>query len=177
MAKLDLQAQLLHSSPRQDYRLIDSGDGRKLEGYGAYRFIRPEPQAMWKPAFDEAKWQADGEFIPASDEDGGGRWHLNTNVPDDGWPLQWEEVRFTARNTPFRHLGFFPDMDPVWRWLRGRLENGYNQHHEQQRALNLFGYTGLGTLAMAATGAEVVHVDASKKICCGSAGKCRNFGF
>lgn len=142
--------------PRADYSLLDSGDGRKLEQYGDYRFVRPEPQAMWAPASGD--WGAHGEFVPASDADGGGRWHFDRPVPDEGWPLQWEEVRFTAQCTPFRHLGFFPDMDPVWRWMRGRLTG-----LDEAIALNLFGYTGVGTLALSAAGAEMVHVDASKK--------------
>ncbi|UZK68161.1 class I SAM-dependent methyltransferase [Sphingomonas sp. S1-29] len=139
-----------------DYGLIDSGNGRKLERYGDYRFIRPEPQAMWAPS--DPVWEADGEFIPASDDEGGGRWHYNGPVPRDGWPLAWREVAFTAQNTPFRHLGFFPDMAPVWDWMRDRLEAV-----PDPEALNLFGYTGVGTLALAAAGARMVHVDASKK--------------
>jgi 23S rRNA (cytosine1962-C5)-methyltransferase len=139
-----------------DYGLIDSGAGRKLERYGDYRFIRPEPQAMWGPA--HADWTADAEFVPASDDDGGGRWYFERDVPVDGWPLSWREVSFTASCTPFRHLGFFPDMAPVWDWLRGRVEGVATPSF-----LNLFGYTGVGSLALAAAGAEVVHVDASKK--------------
>ncbi len=137
-----------------DYGLVDSGHGRKLERYGAYRFIRPEPQAMWAPA--AADWNAHGEFLPGSDEDGGGRWQFAKPVPKDGWELGWGEVRFRAQTTPFRHLGFFPDMAPQWAWMRDRLGDG-------AEAMNLFGYTGVGTLAMAATGARLVHVDASKK--------------
>lgn len=159
VAELVHQPILLIGEPREDYTLLDSGGGRKLERYGPYRFIRPEPQAMWEPAL--ADWSADGEFVPGSDEEGGGRWQLSSRVPTEGWPLQWEEVRFTALNTPFRHLGFFPDMDPVWRWLRGRLAAVPTDR--QASALNLFGYTGVGTLAMAAAGAQVTHVDASKK--------------
>ena len=147
---------VMASEPRADYALIDSGGGRKLERYGDYRFIRPEPQAMWAPA--HADWSADGEFVPASDDDGGGKWRLDPRVPEDGWPLEWQQVRFTAHCTPFRHLGYFPDMDPVWRWIVGQLDGVANP-----RVLNLFGYTGVGTLAFAAAGAEVVHVDASKK--------------
>ena len=158
MAELSRDALCLISEPRGDYRLLDSGAGRKLEQYGALRFIRPEAQALWSPATDD--WDADGEFVPASDEDGGGQWHLQPGVHGDGWPLEWEEVRFTARCTPFRHLGYFPDMDPVWRWLRSGLGSGLDGGAS---ALNLFGYTGVGTLAMAATGASLVHVDASKK--------------
>ncbi|MBU0554504.1 MAG: class I SAM-dependent methyltransferase [Alphaproteobacteria bacterium] len=143
------------AEPWADYGLIDSGAGRKLERYGPYRFIRPEPQAMWLPA--QPDWQAHGSFIPASDEDGGGRWHFDKPVPD-GWQLRWEEARFQASCTPFRHLGFFPDMAPVWQWARERLHG-----LEAPQFLNLFGYTGVGTLALSATGAHCVHVDASKK--------------
>lgn len=138
-----------------DYGLVDSGHGRKLERYGNRRFIRPEPQAMWSPRQDD--WQADGEFVPGSDEDGGGRWQFDRDVPRDGWPLGWEEVKFTAQCTPFRHLGFFPDMAPVWDWMRGELAG-----RDDAQTLNLFGYTGVGSLALSKCG-PVAHVDASKK--------------
>ena len=147
----------LISEPRSDYTLIDSGHGRKYESYGDRHFIRPEPQAMWAPALEQ--WPADAEFVPGSDDDGGGRWYNNKPVPMDGWPLSWnDEVHFTASCTPFRHLGFFPDMDPVWRWMRGQLAGVADPI-----AMNLFGYTGVGTLALSAAGAQMVHVDASKK--------------
>lgn len=136
-----------------DYALLDTGHGRKLERYGVHRIIRPEPQALWAPA--SLTWDADAEFVPGADEDGGGRWIEHRRLPD-GWPLAWEELAFTARPTPFRHLSFFPDMMPVWRWARKRIRPG-------DEALNLFGYTGVGSLALAARGAKVVHVDASKK--------------
>ncbi len=142
----------LIGEPWADYALLDSGHGRKLERYGPYRFIRPEPQALWSPASDD--WQADGEFIPGSDEDGGGQWHFQNKLPQHGWTCAWEEVNFTTRPTPFRHLGYFPDMAPVWNWM---------QEREVDSALNLFGYTGVGSLALAAKGASVTHVDASKK--------------
>lgn len=142
--------------PWADYGLIDSGDGRKLERYGRFRFIRPEPQALWAPATSD--WRAHGEFVPGSDEDGGGQWRFADPVPHEGWPLSWQEVRFTAQNTPFRHLGFFPDMAPVWSWMREQLAG-----RDDPECLNLFGYTGVGTLALSAIGARMVHVDASKK--------------
>lgn len=146
--------------PWDDYGLVDSGHGRKLERYGDYRFVRPEPQALWAPAHPD--WSAHGEFVPGSDEEGGGQWRFDRAVPRDGWPLAWshgaERVRFTAQTTPFRHLGFFPDMAPVWSWMRGRLAGV-----ESPECLNLFGYTGVGTLALSAIGARMVHVDASKK--------------
>ena len=144
----------LTGEPWADYGLIDSGHGRKFERYGPHKFIRPEPQAMWPPA--QAIWDADGEFVPGSDEDGGGRWDFARAVPKGGWPLHWDGLTFTAQTTPFRHLGFFPDMMPVWDWAKSQLT-------AQSECLNLFGYTGVGTLALAHVGASVVHVDASKK--------------
>lgn len=146
----------LIGEPWADYGLIDSGHGRKLERYGPHRFIRPEPQALWAPA--QADWQADGEFVPGSDEDGGGQWRFTSRLPKDGWTGAWEEVRFNMQPTPFRHLGFFPDMAPVWQWMRGKLSG-----MDAPVAMNLFGYTGVGSLALAAQGAAVTHVDASKK--------------
>jgi 23S rRNA (cytosine1962-C5)-methyltransferase len=138
-----------------DYGLVDSGHGRKLERYGPYRFIRPEPQAMWTPHLSD--WQAHGEFVPGSDEDGGGKWRFDQPVPREGWELGWRDVKFTAQCTPFRHLGFFPDMAPVWDWMGERLTG-----RSDAATLNLFGYTGVGTLALSAHG-PVTHVDASKK--------------
>ncbi|RKE43717.1 MULTISPECIES: class I SAM-dependent methyltransferase [unclassified Sphingomonas] len=146
----------LIGEPWADYGLIDSGHGKKLERYGRFRFIRPEPQAMWAPASTD--WQAQGEFVPGSDEDGGGRWEFSEPVPREGWTLKWNEVSYTAQTTPFRHLGFFPDMAPVWSWMRERVAG-----LDSPECMNLFGYTGVGTLAMATKGVRMVHVDASKK--------------
>jgi 23S rRNA (cytosine1962-C5)-methyltransferase len=146
----------LTGEPWGDYGLIDSGHGRKFERYGPHSFIRPEPQAMWAPAM--AEWDADGVFVPGSDEDGGGRWDFVKPVPKGGWPLTWNGLTFTAQTTPFRHLAFFPDMMPVWAWAQAMLRD-----RADATCLNLFGYTGVGTLAMAQAGAAVTHVDASKK--------------
>jgi len=159
MARLIQQPLVMACEGWDSYRLLDSGAGRKWESFGAYSFIRPEPQALWQPR--EPDWQADGEFIPGSDEDGGGRWQFagqfSGRLPDEGWELGWNEVRFTARPTPFRHLQFFPDMAPVWDWMRGELDG-----MTEAETMNLFGYTGLGTLALSRHG-KVTHVDASKK--------------
>ena len=155
MAELADSPVLLAGEAWADYGLVDSGHGRKLERYGPYRFVRPEPQAMWSPRL--AQWDAHGEFVPGSDEEGGGRWQFEREVPRDGWPLSWREVSFTAQCTPFRHLGFFPDMAPVWEWMRERLEA-----KADAQTLNLFGYTGVGSLALSECG-PVTHVDASKK--------------
>ncbi len=155
MARLLLAPVVMAGEPWADYALIDSGDGRKLERYGPHRFIRPDVQALWRPRLE--RWASDGEFVPGSDEDGGGRWQFANAVPPDGWPLARGAVRFTAQCTPFRHLGFFPDMAPVWDWMGAQLAG-----RSDAATLNLFGYTGVGTLSLSAHG-PVTHVDASKK--------------
>ncbi|CAA9493305.1 MAG: SAM-dependent methyltransferase [uncultured Sphingomonas sp.] len=142
----------LVAEPWEDWGLVDSGDGRKLERYGPVQVIRPEPQAMWSPAAPD--WPADAEFLPGSDEEGGGRWVQHRPVPAS-WPLARGAVRFHASLTPFRHLGFFPDMAPQWDWMRARADGA--------EIMNLFGYTGVGTLLLSEAGARMVHVDASKK--------------
>ena len=144
----------LIAEPWGHYGLMDSGNGRKLGRYGPHSFIRPEPQAMWAPALET--WDADGEFLPGSDEEGGGRWQFTREVPREGWDMEWNDVRFRAQCTPFRHLAFFPDMAPQWAWMRERLGEG-------SEALTVLAYTGAGTLALSATGPNLVHVDASKK--------------
>lgn len=146
---------VLVTEPWDDYGLIDSGHGRKLERYGRFRFIRPEAQAMWAPASPD--WTADGEFVGGSDDEGGGRWNLSPEVPLR-WPVKRGPVQFYASNTPFRHLGFFPDMGAQWDWMRTAVTA-----RPGLRVLNMFGYTGVGSLIAAEAGAEVTHVDASKK--------------
>lgn len=140
------------AEPWADYGLIDCGDGRKLERYGPVTVVRPEPQAMWAPAADG--WDPDATFVPGSDEEGGGRWVQHRPVPGQ-WPLGRDGVRFNAALTPFRHLAFFPDMAPQWDWMSARAKDA--------EVLNLFGYTGVGSLLLSAAGARLVHVDASKK--------------
>ncbi|MCY7339001.1 MAG: class I SAM-dependent methyltransferase [Sphingomonas bacterium] len=145
------------AEPWADWGLIDSGDGQKWERYGAVTVVRPEPQAMWAPALDE--WSPDATFVPGSDEEGGGRWVQHRPVPPS-WPLARGMVRFHASLTPFRHLGFFPDMAPQWDFMRSQIEQG---GADAADVLNLFGYTGVGTLSLSDAGARMVHVDASKK--------------
>lgn len=142
----------LIAEPWEDWGLIDCGHGQKLERYGALRVVRPEPQAMWSPASGD--WDADATFVPGSDEEGGGRWVQHRPVPRQ-WDLSRGAVQFSASLTPFRHLGFFPDMAPQWDWMRERSADA--------DVLNLFGYTGVGTLQLSDAGARLVHVDASKK--------------
>ncbi len=140
------------AEPWADWGLIDCGNGQKFERYGPFKVVRPEPQAMWAPA--SATWDPDATFVPGSDDEGGGRWVEHRPVPKS-WPLARGKVRFNASLTPFRHLGFFPDMAPQWDWMVDRAADA--------DVLNLFGYTGVGTLLLSDAGARLVHVDASKK--------------
>jgi 23S rRNA (cytosine1962-C5)-methyltransferase len=142
----------LVAEPWDDWGLTDCGNGQKLERYGPFKVVRPEPQAMWSPASGD--WDPDATFVPGSDEEGGGRWVQHRPMPRQ-WELSRGPVRFNASLTPFRHLGFFPDMAPQWDWMRERAAGA--------DVLNLFGYTGVGTLLLSDAGAPMVHVDASKK--------------
>jgi len=139
-----------------DYALLDSGNGKKLERYGPYTVVRPEPQCWWSPRDPGAFDRADAVFDP-TDEDEAGRWRF-AGRPIETFPLAWGDARFTGRFTPFRHLAFFPEQAANWQWLDARIRG-----LERPKVLNLFGYTGVASLACVAAGAEVTHVDASKK--------------
>ena len=141
-----------------DYELIDSGAGRKLERYGAFRVVRPEPQCLWAPRLPEADWAAaEAVFDPEGEEDSG-RWRFSGPL-EQTFPLAWNDVRFLGRFTSFRHLGFFPEQAANWAFVDAEVRAG----GRPIRLLNLFGYTGVASLVAAAAGAEVTHVDASKR--------------
>ena len=152
-------------SPRwKDYALLDSGDGLKLERFGKYVFVRPEAQAMWKRSLDSEWRNADAVFIP-SGEESGGHWDFKKKV-DEQWemnyplPLSPKGITFKVMTTPGRHLGVFPEVAAHWDWFSNLI---HHEEHKEVNVLNLFGYTGLATLAAASAGAKVTHVDASKK--------------
>ncbi len=152
---------VVESNGFADYRLLDSGNGRKLERFGKIVVDRPEPQALWRPLIDEKQWASAHAVFTASDDEESGRWRTNKPVPES-WPVQLENaVTLTCRLSAFRHLGIFPEQLPHWRWMLAALkeQNG----PERPRVLNLFAYTGAATLLAAHAGAEVTHVDASKK--------------
>ena len=145
-----------------DYALIDSGHGRKLERFGRFLVDRPEPQAMWQPMLEPGRWlRSDAVFKAGSGaEDGeGGRWLRNKPLPET-WPLKVLGVTVLGRLTNFRHLGLFPEQLPHWQWVLERLGA---VRGEIPRVLNLFAYTGAASLIAAQAGAEVTHVDASKR--------------
>ena len=141
-----------------DYALLDSGGGRKLERYGPVRLIRPEAQCLWAPHLDPAAWDAADAVFEPSDDDEAGRWRFGKAMAET-WPMAWRDVRFLARFTAFRHMAVFPEQAANWDWLDSRLATS----KPGLKILNLFGYTGVASLAAAARGASVTHVDASKK--------------
>ena len=157
---------LLESPHWTDYALLDSGDGLKLERFGKYVFVRPESQAMWRRSLD-AEWkQAHAVFQPTGEESGG-HWDFKKKM-EEKWEMRYildpslvtkGELKFWVMTTPGRHLGVFPEIATHWDWLSRLIA----QSKRETNVLNLFGYTGLATLAAAAAGAKVTHVDASKK--------------
>lgn len=153
-----------------DYELLDSGGGRKLERFGAITVDRPEPQALWQPRLGEAAWRkAHAVFSASGEDDEKGRWRIDRPVPE-GWPVRialaadkvWpgRKVTVECRLAGLWHLGLFPEQLPHWQFMTERIAAVTG---ETPRVLNLFGYTGAASLIAAAAGAEVTHVDASKK--------------
>jgi len=154
-----------------DYALLDSGDGSKLERFGKYTFVRPEAQAMWRRSLTSEWKDAHATFIPTGEESGG-HWKFNKPV-DEKWEMTYPSLiphfgkngetkgglKFWAMTTPGRHLGVFPEVAAHWDWFSGLIAKSKREIN----VLNLFGYTGLATLAAASAGAKATHVDASKK--------------
>lgn len=147
-----------------DYALLDSGNGLKLERFGSYCFIRPEPQALWDKRLGDDIWgKAAGRFMASSDDpEKGGKWQLSKDLPER-WVMHYEAVRFYASPTPFRHLAFFPEQSGHWQFCAKAISAFRKRYNRAPRILNLFGYTGVASLHAAAAGADVTHVDASKK--------------
>jgi len=150
---------LLVAEGWRDYALLDSGAGRKLERFGPYSVIRPEPQALWAPARPEAAWAAAAARFEGG-EDAGSRWRGGESLPA-GWDMAYGPLRFEARLSAFRHLGVFPEQAVHWDWLAPLTVPGADGRRPE--VLNLFGYTGLASLVAAHAGAAVTHLDASRK--------------
>ncbi|MBE0671692.1 MAG: class I SAM-dependent methyltransferase [Anaerolineales bacterium] len=149
---------LLEASNWHDYELLDSGDGQKLERFGKYVFSRPESQAMWSRALSASEWNNVHAVFQPSGEESGGHWDFKKKV-DEKWMMNYGDLKFWAMTTPGRHLGVFPEVASHWDFMADSVRKA----GRQPNVLNLFGYTGLASLAAAAAGASVTHVDASKK--------------
>jgi 23S rRNA (cytosine1962-C5)-methyltransferase len=151
---------ILESGGDDNYRLIDSGVGEKLEQYGPLRIVRPEAQALWPRSLPARDWQdVDAVFTGDTEEDGMGRWRFPRAPLGETWPMRLMDVDFHGRFTAFRHVGVFPEQMAHWDWMRAHIAAA----DRPLRVLNLFGYTGVASLIAAQAGAEVTHVDASKK--------------
>ena len=142
---------------KDDYELMDSGDGRKLERFGRCILSRPCSQAMWRPTLSEAEWaRADASF----DRVDGNNWRGRSNLPEE-WTIETAGIKFRLSGTDFGHLGIFPEQRSQWRWLmRQTAQRGPGGR--AATVLNLFAYSGGSTMAAALGGAEVCHLDASK---------------
>jgi 23S rRNA (cytosine1962-C5)-methyltransferase len=158
---------LLEASQWRDYELIDSGNGLKLERFGPYTFVRPEVQAMWKPALPDNEWSSAHAVFQPTSEESGGHWVVRKKIPER-WEMTYPlpsrsspgELRFWAMTSHGRHLGVFPEVAPHWDFMVDAIQRSDGG---PAKVLNLFGYTGLASLAAAAAGAGVTHVDASKR--------------
>lgn len=151
---------ILEVLPNQDYALLDSGDGEKLEQYGPYRIVRPEGQAIWARALPDHEWEnVDAIFTGDTDEEGMGRWRFPKLPLGETWPMSHDGVPYLGRFTSFRHVGVFPEQGSHWNHMAGLIRDA----KRPVKVLNLFGYTGVASLVAARAGAEVTHVDASKK--------------
>jgi 23S rRNA (cytosine1962-C5)-methyltransferase len=182
---------LLASPKWTDYELLDSGGGQKLERFGPYTFVRPEVQALWTKTLPVETWQATHAVFQPSGEESGGHWAFQKKVPEQ-WEMSYPltagasakppceapkgrgELHFSVMTTPGRHLGVFPECAAHWDWMgdlihkaqcppSGMVRKPFTPAGQPVNVLNLFGYTGLASLACAAAGAKVTHVDASKK--------------
>ena len=144
-----------------DYALLDSGMGRKLERYGKVTVNRPEPQALWLPTLPEEEWQkADAMFDNVGDDSDGdtGRWKIHNKISEQ-WNVKWNDLSFVCRLMSFRHMGLFPEQMTHWDWIAKQIKSA----NRPLKILNLFAYTGAASLAAAKAGAQVTHLDASKK--------------
>jgi len=140
------------STPGWDeYELLDTGDGHRLERFGKYLLVRPDPQIIWKPHLPKEEWlKADAVFAKEKEQ-----WKIRNNIPHK-WLMHYQNLSFFAELTPFKHTGIFPEQLLQWNWMKEKLKS------QNSKVLNLFGYTGIASLVCVNEGAAVTHVDASR---------------
>lgn len=150
---------ILKTTSQTEYELLDSGNGSKLERYGLYTLVRPDPEALWQKTLPESTWkEAQWEFIRTA--------HTTKWITKDGvkrtWDISFGDFTFQIQPSSFKHTGLFPEQLPNWEWTKRVIELHQKSYDRKISVLNLFAYTGGATLAAAAAGAEVCHVDGSK---------------
>ena len=142
----------------QDYELLDTGEGEKLEKFGPHTFVRPYEDAVWKKTLGEKEWnKADGKFWSSKVGAKAG-WKMQNKI-EEKWEMQYKGIKFFASPTPFRHLSFFPEQASHWDFIEEKIKGA----GRPIKFLNLFGYTGVASLFALRAGAEVTHLDASKQ--------------
>lgn len=140
----------------QDYELIDTGNGDKLERWGDVILRRPDPQIIWPIENETGDWKnVHGHYHRSSS--GGGNWDMKKALPDK-WTISYRHLKFYIKPTNFKHTGLFPEQAANWSWMMDKIQNA----GRPISVLNLFAYTGGATVAAASAGASVVHVDAAK---------------
>lgn len=138
------------------YQLLDTGGGYRLEQVGGFKLARPDPQIIWDRHLPPKNWESvDAIFDKEGGSDAG--WKVKTKLPPR-WEMTYGEIKFFAKLSPFKHLGFFPEQHLHWDWIKEKI----NASNGQPKILNLFAYTGLASLVCARAGASVTHVDASR---------------
>ena len=139
----------------EDFEVIDASEGERLERWGKYTLIRPDPQVIWNTHKGEMWSKADARYYRSSS--GGGSWD-NRSLPGERWQVSYRGLRFYVQPTGFKHTGLFPEQAVNWDWMGEQIRKS----GREIQVLNLFAYTGGATLACAEAGAKVVHVDAAK---------------
>ncbi|MDR0987574.1 MAG: class I SAM-dependent methyltransferase [Ruminococcus sp.] len=147
----------------RDYELIDCSTGEKLERFGKYKFIRPDPQIIWKTE-RVSDWDFDARYIRS--EKGGGRWDFKSPAAKERQTIRYNspcgELRFIVKPTDFKHMGIFPEQAVNWDRVQKLISERFAGRNGEANILNLFAYTGGATIAAAKAGARVCHVDAAK---------------
>lgn len=139
----------------KDYEVIDTSNGEKLERWGEYILVRPDPQVIWQTPKIHKGWKKKNGHYHRS-KAGGGEWEF-FNLPEE-WSIHYKDLTFHLKPFSFKHTGLFPEQAVNWDWFSGQIKNA----GRPLKVLNLFAYTGGATLAAAAAGASVTHVDAAK---------------
>ena len=139
----------------KDYEVIDTSNGEKLERWGDYLLVRPDPQVIWNTKKSHKGWKNMNGHYHRSKK-GGGEWEF-FDLPEQ-WQISYKNLTFNLKPFSFKHTGLFPEQATNWDWFSEKIKNA----NRPVKVLNLFAYTGGATLAAAAAGATVTHVDASK---------------
>ena len=161
------EPKLLVAQGWTDYELLDSGEGVKLERWGQYVSVRPEPRAIWNKSTPEEWKKADAEY-------GGEEWKFRSSPPED-WVIGYGQMKFRLKPTDFKHTGVFPEQAVNWEWIKEQIIS-HESRSPNPKILNLFAYTGGATMAAAMAEAHVTHVDASRPVMMWASENCRLAG-